>query len=141
VSELMQGILISGLFSLTAALIGVTYQFYQWRAEVKTRADDAKRERKLEIISNLVSYRYVLIPGHATPAGKNEFNAALNAIPVHFIENKAVIDRYRTISESFDDEAFHRLVMEMLRATTTIPPHLDRQLLTKVPSVNVDIVG
>lgn len=128
--------LIGSLLALTGSLALLAYQIFRDRADRRQRDLDHIRARRLLVISDLVAHRYVLTNEQKkTAIGVASFNAALNRIPIEFIEFPTIIDKYRIIGESFDGRKFHELVMSLIDVTTDRPRHLDYDLLSKAPAV------
>ena len=126
--------IVSGLFALSAAIFTVAAQVWLQRKEQHKRDSDRIKSERLKVISDLVSHRYV-IAGRPNSRGVAQFNAALNRIPIEFLEHKDIIDLYHAIGTDFDAEKFHKLIIALLDVTLDRPRYLDHEVLSLTPSV------
>ena len=93
--------IVSGLFTLSVAAFTVAAQVWLQRKEQHKRDNDRIKSRRLKVISDLVSHRYV-IAGRPNPRGVAQFNAALDRIPIEFLEYKGIIGLYHEIGIDFE---------------------------------------
>ncbi|MBS7698782.1 MULTISPECIES: hypothetical protein [unclassified Chelatococcus] len=126
----------NGLFALSAAIIAIAYQYYQYRKDIKQSNDDRIAIEKKKIIEDLVSYRFVLTEDRRNdPAPTAKFNAALSAIPVHFSSNKDCIDKYRSLGNGFTAEQFYDLILALMKDVPLGTAAIDKALIENVPHV------
>lgn len=132
----MSEVIGAGLFAIVAALVAVSYQYWQFRKQLQAAHDDAIADSKKRVIEALIAYRFVLISDRRNdPEPTMRFNAALSAIPVHFSHSKACIDKYRAIGDSFTPEKYHDLVVELMKDVPLGTASFDKHLLENVPRV------
>lgn len=126
----------NGLFALAAAGLAIAYQYWQYRRDLKKNRSDQLADKKKDIIERLIAYRFVLTESgsHAEEALVS-FNSALSAIPVHFSDCKACIDKYRTIGTNFTPNTFYELVTTLMRSVPLGADAIDVHLLESVPTV------
>lgn len=133
----MSEVIGTGLFALAAAILAISYQYWQFRKQLQAAKDDAIAGDKKTVIGDLIAYRFVLLSDRRNdPEPTMRFNAALSAIPVHFSNNKACMDKYRSIGDSFTAEKYYELVVELMKDVPLGTESYDRHLLENVPSVH-----
>ncbi|WP_375570195.1 hypothetical protein ABWH93_18525 [Seohaeicola saemankumensis] len=90
----MNEVIGTGLFALVAALVAISYQYWQFRKQLQVAHDDTISESKKRVIEALIAFRFVLTSeGKNDPEPSMRFNAALSAIPVHFSHSKACLGK------------------------------------------------
>lgn len=130
--------LVGSILALTGSLGAVAYQIFKDRTDRRQRDLDLIKAKRLSVISDLVAHRYVLTSENKkTQNGVASFNAALNRIPIEFIEFPDILDQYRSIGENFEAEKFHKLILSLIKVTTNQLHHLDYDLLAKAPSTSI----
>jgi hypothetical protein len=130
----------NGIFALTGALVGalitISYQYYQYRCQLKKLSSDMISDSKKKIIEDLIKYRFVLLESRRNdPLPTMHFNAALSAIPVHFSKNKECMDKYRVIGDKFTPEKYYDLVVSLMKDVPLGVDAIDKHLLENVPTV------
>lgn len=135
----MNDVLGNGLFVLLGAAISAVSAFYAQKRVAErqaARADhDALAAQKRAIITDLISYRFVITGGPIyDPAALSRFNAALSAIPAYFFESKPCMDLYRSLGENFTPTKFYLLTKALMEDVPLEVKMIDEHLLASVPS-------
>lgn len=126
----------NGLFALAAALLAISFSYWQYRRQLRISHDDEISNAKKKIIENLFSYRFVLIGARKNdPIPTEKFNAALSAIPIHFSHSKRCIDLYKGIGNEFTPEKYYELVIALMEDVPLSVENINKDLLENVPNV------
>jgi len=94
------------------------------------------RQKKLGVIADLFAYRFVLSDRPTTSESIDCFNAALNRVPIEFIDNKKVLDAYHGIGNNFTAEKYYEFLQILLGETGEDSDLIHTDLIKNVPSVN-----
>lgn len=126
----------SGLFALTAAITAISYQYWQFRNQMKKNNEKEISDSKKRVISELIAYRFVLIGDRKNdPEPTMKFNAALSSIPIEFSENRNCIEKYRTIGNNFTADKYYGLIKILMDDVSLDANGIDIDLLKNVPSI------
>jgi len=90
----------------------------------------------MEIISELVAYRFVLTDKPSSIEAVTAFNAALSRVPIEFMDSKKCIDLYRDFGNKFTSQKYYEFILALLEETLPGQQAIDKHVLENVPSAS-----
>ena len=132
----MNDSIVHGLFALSAAFVAISYQYYQFKMQLRISDENAIRLEKKRVIEAIIASRFAITDSkNQHPEVVARFIVAFGAIPAHFSHNKDCMDKYRSISDNFTAQKFYELVIALMKDVPLETEGLDKHLLENVPIV------
>ncbi|MCG6115070.1 MAG: hypothetical protein MEQ84_07710 [Mesorhizobium sp.] len=111
-SELVVGILVA----IVVALMAVWHQLALHRRQLADAEKAQIAREKKQLIEKLVAYRFVLRDDVIDQDSAREFNAALNAVLIHFADHPNCIEKFLRVGQSEDLRNLYDLVVSLMKA-------------------------
>jgi hypothetical protein len=129
------------LASILAALISITWQLCKARRDAENARIEERAQRRREIVTDLIAYRFVLSNKIQSVETVSRFKYALSRIPMEFMDNKDILDKYRDFGNNFTPEKFYEFIKVLLDSINANRMLIDKSILENMPSANTKQYG